>query len=88
MDPPKPERWDWLSLTRAPPTGVRLPFDPRWDDPEPARTGTEPTASFNEAERDLFKSSMSDALDQPLPRGCRPTIPASPSCSSFAGKGC
>lgn len=66
MRPPKAERWTPAAaagdLAGADPFGA--PFDERWEDPDRgAYWATEETRVFDQAERDLYKSRMGDALD-------------------------
>lgn len=65
MTPPKAERWS-LAVAGAGESGdsFESPFDQRWEDPDSgAYWSTEDSEVFNDAERDIFTSRLSDSLD-------------------------
>lgn len=65
MTPPKAERWS-LAVTGAGELGEssESPFDPRWEDPDNGTYwSTESSGVFNDAERNIFTSRLSDSLD-------------------------
>lgn len=64
MTPPKAERWS-LAAAGAGESGdsSEPPFDQRWEDPDGAYWSTEDSGVFNDAEREIFKSRLSDSLD-------------------------
>lgn len=64
MKPPKAERWSLAVAGEAESDSSESPFDQRWEDPNAVDYWSkEDSGVFNDAERDIFKSRLSDCLD-------------------------